>query len=98
MSGVNARYMHTPDTKDRGRIDNSRCGFNKWRTWNQPGCARWMRGGSDAAGAEILFLDFRKLLQHNSEVHFQHLEEVRMNLILDHAFSLRASQPDVSLA
>jgi hypothetical protein len=56
-----------------------------------------MRGASETTGAEILFLDFRKLLQHNSEVHLQHLEEVGVNLILDYAFSLCASQPDVSL-
>ena len=49
-------------------------------------------------GVEILFLDFRKLLQHNSEIHLQHLEEVCVNLILDHAFGLGTSQPNVSLA
>ena len=59
---------------------------------------RWMRGGSSTAGVGILFLDFRKLFQHNTEIHLQHLEEVRVNLILDHAFGLRTSQADVPLA
>jgi len=57
-----------------------------------------MRGGGNTAGVGILFLDFRKLLQHNSEVHLQYLEEVCVNFILDYAFGLRTSQPDVSLA
>jgi len=57
-----------------------------------------MRGGGNTAGVGILFLDFRKLLQHNSEVHLQYLEEVCVNFILDYAFGLGTRQPNVSLA
>jgi hypothetical protein len=61
--------------------------------------SQWMRGvGKRTAGVGILFLDFRKLFQHNSEIHLQCLEEVCMNFILDHAFGLCTSQSDVSLA
>ena len=57
-----------------------------------------MRKGSFAARIIILFLYFHKLLQHDSEVHFQRLEEVCVDFILNHVFGLCASQSNVPLA
>jgi hypothetical protein len=57
-----------------------------------------MREGSLATGIRILFLYFHKLLQHDSKVHFQRLEEVCVDFILDHVFGLCASESNVSLA
>ena len=50
-----------------------------------------MRKGSVATGIRALFLYFHKLLQHDSEVHFQRLEEVCVDFILNHVFGLCAS-------
>lgn len=57
-----------------------------------------MRGVKGTAGAGLLFLDFRKLLQHDLEIHLQRLKEVCMHFISDDAFSLSTSKSDVPLA
>ena len=50
-----------------------------------------VRKGGFGTGIRILFLYFHKLLQHDSEVHLQRLEEVCVDFILDHVFGLCAS-------